>query len=153
MANGQAGINGWGNALASGYNMQLNQWKAEQGASSGLGSALGLIGGLGLKLATGGMFAEGGAVEDPIHTSETQTAIPETASPTGGQAIDDVPATVTEAGKPVARAALNVGEFVIPADVVRWEGEKSLQNLINKARAAKENPDNARPDMRQAIPA
>jgi hypothetical protein len=143
-ANGQ-----WANALTSGYNMQLNRWKANQESSSGLGSALGMVAGMGLKLATGGMFEQGGAVPD---LSETGTAIPEEASPSGGAVVDDVPAEITDGGKPAGRAALNVGEFVIPEDVVRWEGEKTFQTMIKKARDAKAAPDNARPEIRQAIP-
>jgi hypothetical protein len=150
-ANGINATQVWGNTINQGYRNQLDAWKAEQSASSGLGSALGLIGGMGLKLATGGMgFAEGGAVPD---LSETQQAIPAEMSPSGGAAIDDVSAQVTDGGNPAGPAKLNVGEFVIPEDVVRWEGEKAFQTIIKKAREAQGAPDNARPEIRQAIPA
>lgn len=59
-------------------------------------------------------------------------AVPVAASPSRGAVTDDVPAQ-----GPSGRIQLNGGEFVIPKDVVSWEGEKSLQNLIQKARTAK----------------
>lgn len=133
----------WGNALTSGYNAQLAQFNANKNASSGIGGVLGMVGGLGLKLATGGMFEEGGvvepgmAVEEAIPMERTPMAIkgrppnhdgvpvtPEM-SPSGGQAIDDVDAKV------------NVGEFIIPVDAVRWKGEEYFQKLIMKSRQDK----------------
>jgi hypothetical protein len=114
---GTSALNGAGNMLNAGYRNTLAQFKADQDASSGMGSALGAAVGLGAKIYG---FAEGGA-------------IPMDASPSHGAVTDDVPAAV--GGEPIR---LNGGEFVLPRDVVAWEGEKSLQNLIQKARAAKE---------------
>lgn len=102
-------LGAWGSALSQGYNAQLAQFNANQNASSGIGSALGLIGGVGSAL----MFEEGGAV-------------PEEASPSRGAIPDDVP------------ALLQAGEFVIPEDAVRWVGEKHLQGLIQKSRQERE---------------
>ena len=56
----------------------------------------------------------------------TGGVIPSHASPTGGQAVDDVPARLT------------VGEFVIPKDVVEWEGQKYFYGQIDKTRAARD---------------
>lgn len=95
---------GWGNALNMGYQNQLSTWQANQQASSGIGSALGLIGGI-----VAPMLADGGEV-------------PETASPTGGDTVDDV------------HAKLTAGEFVIPRDVVEWMGERNMHQLIEKAK-------------------
>lgn len=67
------------------------------------------------------MLAEGGKV-------------PASASPTEGAAIDDVP------------AALTVGEFVIPKDVVSWFGEAHFQKEIEKARKAKHEAS-AKPEI------
>jgi hypothetical protein len=44
------------------------------------------------------------------------------ASPSGGQAVDDVPANLT------------AGEFVIPKDVVEWKGMEHFYKLMDQAR-------------------
>lgn len=140
---GNSAVGQWGNILNTGYQNQLSAWQANQQASSGWGSALGLIGGIATSF-----LAEGGAVGDPAAQGG---AIPVAASPTGGAAIDDVPAKLTP------------GEFVAPKDVVAWKGEEFFQKLIKKSREDMGHPDNARPDVRalpvdqapqqQAIPA
>lgn len=101
-----------------------------QNTGSGWGSLLGLAGGslLGgqfggrMGSALGGWLTGGGATARAAEGG----AIPASTSPTAGAAIDDVPARLT------------VGEFVIPKDAVQWFGEKHFQNLIQKARAEKE---------------
>jgi hypothetical protein len=100
-------LQGWGNILNQGYNNQMTAWNADN-QSSGWGTALGLIGGLGMKAMTAGAFAEGGEV-------------PEELSPTRGKAVDDVPARVS------------VGEFIIPKDAVDWYGQKHFYQLLEKA--------------------
>lgn len=131
----------WSNALTSGYNAELAQFNANQNTSSGFGTALGA--GLGLmgsiaKLSAGGEVPPGGALPTtgiPMSMQDNPGSIvPPSASPSGGRAVDDVPARLTP------------GEFVIPKDVVAWEGEKSLQNLITKARTAKQGAQ-ARPQV------
>lgn len=126
----------WATTLNNQYQNQIAAYQAELQASSGIGSALGLIGGMATK-AFG--FAEGGAVPD------VEAAIPEidmqqgpdgvyvdpTMSPSGGQAVDDVP------------ARLNAGEFVIPDDVVSWYGEKHMYGLIEKANKEREQAKQA----------
>jgi hypothetical protein len=114
MGLGNQAVGQWGNTLNASYQNQLDRFKANQSASSGWGSALGLVGGLAGKAFS---LADGGAVPDPREVG----AIPDDMSPSGGQAIDDVPAN------------LNVGEFVIPEDVVNWFGEKHMYGLIDKA--------------------
>jgi hypothetical protein len=114
----------WGNALTGGYNAQLNAFNAQQNSSSGIGSLLGLAGGIGSAL----FLEEGGAV-------------PEEASPSRGAIPDDVP------------AQLQAGEFVVPEDVVRWLGERHFQQLIEKSRVAKESaPAKGELSTRTAIP-
>lgn len=115
MGLGNQAVGQWGNTLNQAYSNQLDAFKANQSASSGWGSALGLIGGIAGK-AFG--LADGGAVPDPRDVG----AIPDHLSPSGGAAKDDVPAN------------LNVGEFVIPDDAVSWYGEKHMYNLIEKSR-------------------
>jgi hypothetical protein len=76
-------------------------------------------------------FANGGA----IPSDQTPGGrVPVQASPTGGQAGDDVPAQLT------------VGEFVVPKDVAAWKGEEYFQKLIESSRKAKSEVT-ARPDV------
>lgn len=108
----------WGNTLNMGYQNQLAAYKAESDANdmSGWGSALGSLGAAAIT-----KFEEGGAVDG----ATTGGAIPMGASPTGGKAVDDVPAQLT------------VGEFVVPKDVAAWKGEEHFQKLIEQSRKAK----------------
>jgi hypothetical protein len=99
-------LGNWGNALNQQYGNQLGQFNANQSASSGWGSALGMFGGMAAKRF--GFLAEGGA-------------IPEEASPSGGSQQDDVP------------VAVSVGEFVVPRETVSWFGEKHFHKLTEKA--------------------
>jgi hypothetical protein len=114
MANQALGT--WGSTLNQGYSNQMANYKAQNEASSGWGSALGLAAGIGSKFlfaADGGEVPEGGAV-------------PMGASPTGGAAIDDVPARLT------------AGEFVIPKEAVNWYGQQHFYKLIAKAQQDKQ---------------
>lgn len=117
LSGGNSAIGNWGNTLNQGYQNSLSAWKADQSASSGWGSALGTIAGIGAKMYG---FADGGA-------------IPMEASPSQGAVTDDVPAQVN--GGPEIR--VNAGEFVLPKDVTSWLGEKQLQTMIQKARQEK----------------
>lgn len=121
----------WGNALNMGYQNQIAAYNAENQGNSGWGSALGLIGASAIR-----MLEEGGAV-DSVQTPGG--AIPAGASPTGGQAVDDVPARLT------------VGEFVVPKDVAAWKGEEFFQKLINQSRQAKDQAV-AKPSVALATP-
>jgi hypothetical protein len=160
---GQGALNSWGNTLNMGYGNELDAYKANQSQSSGLGSALGLGASLLMAPATGGgsifskmlhmdaggvvpeHFAEGGMPTDPTGGDVTQGPgggrVPVEASPSGGVIQDDVAAVVDGQGP----AQLNANEFVIPEDVVRWEGEKGMQKLILKARQEMTNQKGERP--------
>lgn len=116
---GTSAIGAWGNTLNQGYNNQLSAWQATQNASSGFGSILGAAAGM-----AGFALAEGGAVPG---------AVPVEASPTGGRAIDDVPARLTP------------GEFVVPNDVTKWKGEEFFQKLITQSRKDKMSNAPAQP--------
>lgn len=120
-------IGNWGNMLTQGYNAQMAQYNANQNSSSGLGSLFGgLLGAAGNAGGFGALFAglaEGGEVAHPDVTPGGN--VPNDASPSNGQAIDDVPAMLT------------AGEFVLPKDVVAWKGEEWAQKEIQKAREAK----------------
>lgn len=100
-----------GTLMNNQYQNQMAQFNANQNASSGWGSVLGTALGIGAKFIK--PFAAGGEV-------------PPQASPTGGKAIDDVPAQLT------------AGEYVVPRDVVEWEGLKGMQGLVQRARAARQ---------------
>ncbi len=116
---GNQALGTWGNTLNMGYQNQLAQFNANQNSSSGLGSLLGV--GMGFLQNGGFALAEGGVVPDATSGGN----VPASASPTGGKAIDDVP------------AALTAGEFVVPKDVVSWKGEEFFQKLIEGSRKAK----------------
>lgn len=111
----------------------------------------------------GNRYAEGGAVASYLdeypdeegaqggYTDMDGGTVPAGMSPSGGRAIDDVPAqTLGPQGQRGPMAAINVGEFIFPEDVTRWYGEEKLQKLIEKARQAKQQAP-AKPEM-SALP-
>ena len=127
---GNQALNTWGNTLNTGYQNRLAQFNANQQASSGLGSLLGvgagLINGAGTAGGATGLMALGLAEGGAVPSGATPGGnVPASASPTGGKAIDDVPARLT------------AGEFVVPKDVVSWKGEEFFQKLIDGSRKAK----------------
>ncbi|MGX9983694.1 hypothetical protein [Methylobacterium fujisawaense] len=134
------------------YQNKLDEYKANQASSSGVGGLLGT--GLGYlaksydsdgKLASkvgsvvSGIFAADGGVvpDDEELAAQSRSAIPGRR----GLVHDD-----THAGIRVTRqmspsgglktddvpARLNAGEFVLPRDTVDWYGQRFLQNLIRK---------------------
>jgi hypothetical protein len=144
----------WGNILLGQDRNNIARFQAQTEAnkSSGIGSVLGLVGGLASKAF---MFEEGGAVPegaipDDMPPSQPQgtvmpmdhqgVSVDPSMSPSQGAIPDDVP------------ARLNAGEFVIPRDVVAYKGEEFFQRTIQSARKASQSPDNARPQT-AAIPA
>lgn len=141
---GNSALGTWGNVLNTGYQNQLDSWKANQSSSSGVGSLLGTAAGIGASFA---MADEGGLMTNDLADGGPPTPmpagppppsgipgrsavavphngfqIPPGVSPTGGQGTDDVPANLT------------AGEFVVPKDVVQWKGAEWLQKEIMKAR-------------------
>lgn len=130
---GNQAIAQWGNILNTGYQNQLSAYQAQNAASSGIGGAVGAVGGL-----LTAFMKEGGVAPpaNPVgaHPSAGQY-VPPNASPTGGAAIDDVP------------ARLNAGEFVVPKDVVGWKGEEFFQKLIMGARKQAMGGAPAQPQM------
>lgn len=109
---GAGAINSGTAARDSEYSNRIAEYKAEQEAkaSSGIGAILGTAVGIGSKVAN---FAEGGRID-------------ETLSPTAGIRKDDAVIKAT------------AGEFVVPKDVVLWEGEKHFHSMINKAREGRQ---------------
>lgn len=144
MGVGNQALGTWGNALTQGYQAQSDRWKNEQQQSSGwmqlAGMGLGIAGGIAMPGLQAGAkrwmgFDDGGIV-------------PHEASPSRGVAIDDVDVDVRGPdGRPVAKGAINVGEFIVPDDVTKWKGEEFFQKLIAKSREDKKAAP-ARPDVR-----
>lgn len=136
---GNSAVGTWGNILNTGFSNQMDRYKANQQSSSGWGSALGLVGSL-----AGGFFGlqEGGAIP------EAGRAVPPTASPSGGAIPDDIPAVIDGS----APARLNAGEFVIPEDVMKWVGEKGMQQMITKARKEMTGANGERPAQPEVGP-
>lgn len=137
---GNQALGVWGNTLNMGYQNQLAAYKANQSNSSGVGSVLGLGASILTKLPG---FAQGGAVDDsdmgPMidgvpYEDMTDRYVTPDRSPSGGEQVDDV------------SARLNVGEFVIPKDVVEFKGQEFFQRLIQKTRKAVEDAP-AKPDV------
>lgn len=121
---GNQALGTWGGITANNYANYMQGYQFQNTPqSSGLGSALGLAGGILLS-----KYAEGGAV-------------PTDASPSYGAAVDDVPARV------------NAGEFIMPREAVSWFGEKTMHDMIIKAqkqRAEMEQQSGAVPDLMPA---
>lgn len=140
---GNQGVGEWGNLLNTGFSNSLDAWKANQQSSSGIGSALGAIGGL-----VTAFVEDGGVIPSP-HYAAGGGPIPASASPSGGAIPDDVPAVVDGQGP----AQLNAGEFVVPRDVTAWLGEQQLQKIIMKARNDMNGGDKTRPAQPEMKPA
>ena len=149
---------GAASTMNTGYSNQLAEAKYNQ---DNMGQWMTLAGGAlgaGAKLASAGFFgvADGGAIEegmsDDVRGLPTEHAIPpqvdggvvpRQVSPSGGKAIDDVPAKLSE------------GEFIVPKDVVSWYGQKHMYTLIERAekeRQEKKQSTGAIPKMRSERP-
>jgi hypothetical protein len=114
-----------------GFSNSLEAAKAKDAQSSGWGTALGLIGGIGLKAAASPIkpfwMQEGGAVpvtSEVIPEGEGKRIEPQH-SPSRGRAIDDV------------HVMAQPDEFIVPRETVMWVGEKHLQKLIEKSKEEK----------------
>jgi hypothetical protein len=136
---GASNMNTYTNAV-NGYNQsQLGYAQVGAAQSMGFGSLAGGI--MGSFLQAGGPAIppprnSGNVTATPGVTAQSPSAIPPGgtpggaipmhASPSQGQQSDDVPSRLT------------VGEFVIPKDVVEWEGQKRFYGAIDKARQERE---------------
>lgn len=142
-------VSGSGNTLNQQFSNQAQAAKQNSSTSSGIGSLLGLGASM---LGSGGAFGAGGALAfleegGSVDDINGGGAVPAEMSPSGGAAVDDIPAV-----SPNGPAMLNAGEFVIPQDVVRWKGEEWLQKLIMSARKAMDGAP-AKPEQQGAVPA
>jgi len=145
---GNASMAGASSTFGSAYNGYNSAMNAYANQSSGVGAGLGFLGGIASAGKGTGLLAsleDGGEVpaQGAIPTPQTGGYVPPHASPSGGQVTDDI------------NARLNAGEFVIPREVVSWEGEKAIHKFIDKARADRaqnEATTQTKPQMRPAIP-
>lgn len=150
------------NMMNSGYNTagnlhqgDLAAWELGQkyGLSNQLGNMAGAVAGA---WAGGGFDAEGGPVKPnyaeggnvspgggyaPSGQSQPKEQAPMAQPLPPGQAIptDSVPANLEQ------------GEWILPKDVVAWEGEKSLQKLINKAREDRTTTESQRAQNQRSL--
>jgi len=117
----------WGNVLNAGYQAQLGQYNANQNSSQGWGA----LAGTGLGLATA-FLEDGGDVNEAVSMTSGGNYVGPEMSPSGGEAVDDVPAELPGGGK----AMLNVDEWVMPDYATKFYGTKYLQGLADKAAVA-----------------
>jgi hypothetical protein len=140
-------ITGAGSLMKTGYDQLLDRYKinqAEKNQSSGWGTALGLIGGIGMSAMTSPASSVLGGFGRKLFMAEGGS-VPEEMSPSGDAVTDDIPAQ-----GPTGAIQLDGGEFVVPEDVVKWKGEEFFQKTIQKSREArKEAP--AKPEVRRAL--
>lgn len=143
MGAGNTSLNTWGNTLNMGYNNALSAAEFNSQQSSGIGGLLGAgLGAIGNAGGLAAFFEEGGMASMPPDRAipvGSGGGVPAISSPSGGRAIDDVPARLTP------------GEFVVPNDVVSWKGEEFFQRLIESSRKAKPEAV-AQPDFAPAAP-
>lgn len=72
-----------------------------------------------------------GGYSDPSMGFAGGGPVPQSASPSAGRRVDDVPAQLP-GGAP---ARLNADEFVLPRDVAKWKGQEFFHKLIAQSRA------------------
>lgn len=146
-AGGQA-LAGAGSLMKTGYDQLLDRYKlnqAERNQPSGWGTALGLIGGVGLAAAGAPLGTPLAGLGSKLFGMAEGGRVPEELSPSGDAVTDDI-----RAQGPTGAIQLDGGEFVVPEDVVKWKGEEFFQKTITKSREArKEAP--AQPEVRQAL--
>jgi len=150
MNNASAGLNNSAYGTAGNlYKNDLQAYDMEQKNSTGAimgklaGTALGAASGAG---GFGALFsAEGGPIP---HAAEG--GIPNGTGPSQAPAAAPRP---TSQGIPSdnTMAMVTPGEFVIPDDVARWEGEKNLQKIINKAREDRVTAEQQRAQNQRAL--
>jgi hypothetical protein len=145
---GTSGLGAAADTMKTGYNQLLDQYKynqAERSQGSGWGSALGLIGGLGLSMATAPASSALGGLINPLFRKSYAEGgmIDEELSPSGDRITDDIPAQ-----GPTGAIQLDGGEFVVPEDVVKWKGEEFFQRTIESSRKKRAEAP-AKPEVRR----
>lgn len=149
-------------ALNNQFQNAYQNYQTNQNSSSGIGGALGMLGGLAASYFTGGAtlpavmaggaignqmrFAEGGRVPTgqaraPMRGADMQGRIPMSMSPSAGAVTDDIQAHVPGRGA----IRINAGEFVLPRRTTNFYGTKFLHGLIQKADKAMQGGQGALP--------
>lgn len=136
----QAAVN-VANVQNMGFQNAMDKWKADEESSGSGWGALGTGLGFLTKFIPG--FEEGGVIPDMQMFADGGGPVPIEASPSAGAIPDDIPATINGSDGSQAPAQINAGEFVMPQDVVKWLGEKGMQQVILKARKEMGSPDQA----------
>lgn len=127
-----AGNNAQSTAANAFNNFTKNSISQQQANTSQM---TGMMSGISSLLGSVASLEDGGAIPEP------GGHVPYSASPTQGAAVDDVP------------ARLNAGEFVIPKEVVEWEGQKNIYKMIDKAKSEREHVEATTETKPQAMPA
>jgi hypothetical protein len=140
-----------GNIQNMGFTNAMDKYKAEQEDDSGwmslLGTGIGAVAGGPIGSAIGGgigkMFGEeGGAIPEPTQMfANGGGPVPIEMSPSGGAIPDDIGATINGSDGSTQQAQINADEFIIPADVAKWMGQKQLQKLVAKAQQEMADPN------------
>ena len=148
----QSGNQAQSNAITAFNNHTNNGIKQQQANQQG---AQGMMSGISSLMSGIMSLEDGGAIPDQTITmqrgqdgsygipTEPGGHVPYSASPSQGAVTDDIP------------ARLNAGEFVIPKDVVEWEGQKNIYKMIDKAKAEREQVEQTtetKPDISFGIP-
>ncbi len=148
----QSGNQAQSNAITAFNNHTNNGIKQQQANQQG---AQGMMQGISGMMSSIMSLEDGGAIPDQAIDmqrgpdgsygipSEPGGHVPYSASPSQGAVTDDIP------------ARLNAGEFVIPKDVVEWEGQKNIYKMIDKAKAEREQVEQTtetKPDISFGIP-
>ena len=148
-----------GNIQNMGFTNAMDKYKAEQEDDSGwmslLGTGIGAVAGGPIGSAIGGgigkMFGEeGGAIPEPTQMfANGGGPVPIEMSPSGGAIPDDIGATINGSDGSTQQAQINADEFIIPADVAKWMGQKQLQKLVAKAQQEMADPNStpAQPEI------
>jgi hypothetical protein len=147
---------GAADTMTKDYNNQYKSWQSQTANAGGTGAAIGTVAGgiIGayfgaptVGAAAGGAlgrytergYAEGGRINKDVQVEQAQAiptpqgggpvpergpveGVPAAISPSGGNATDDV------------RIKVNVGELVLPEDVVAWKGEEFFHKMAIKVR-------------------
>jgi hypothetical protein len=148
-----------GNIQNMGFTNAMDKYKAEQEDDSGWGGLLGTVAGtvLGGPIGSsiggsiGKLFGEeGGAIPEPTQMfANGGGPVPIEMSPSGGAIPDDIGATINGSDGSTQQAQINADEFIIPAPVAKWMGQKQLQKMIAKAQQEMADPNQtpAQPEM------
>ena len=143
-----------GNIQNMGFTNAMDKYKAEQESAgdgwmgllgTGIGALAGGPAGASIGGGIGKLFGEeGGAIPEPTQMfANGGGPVPIEMSPSGGAIPDDIGATINGSDGSTQQAQINADEFIIPAPVAKWMGQKQLQKMIAKAQQEMADPNAA----------